>query len=66
MNTRPTPPHPEDYRPYNTMPEFRAGYAAYARGNYTSPHNPDSVAAQAWDRGLDYAMRLSRFNRIGE
>jgi len=62
---RPTPPHPEDYRPYNVMPEFMTGYRAYCHGNYRCPHNLNSVATQAWDRGLDYAMRLSRWNERG-
>ena len=63
---RPTPPHPEDYRPYNTLPEFMEGYHAYRHDDYRTPYDADSVAAQAWDRGLDYGMRLARFNRIEE
>jgi hypothetical protein len=53
-------PHPEDYRPYNTFPEFMEGYAAYAKGVWQCPY--ENVPAQAWDRGLEYAMRLNRWN----
>lgn len=56
------PPHPEDYRPYNTYPEFMEGYHAYCRGElFPSPYSNTTIAAQAWDRGADYAMRLNRY-----
>jgi hypothetical protein len=60
--TRPTPPHPEDYRPYNQMKAFTEGYAAYCKGDWRNPYGNDSADAQAWDRGFDYAMRLNRWN----
>lgn len=59
-------PTPEDYAPYNTFPAFTKGYNAYLKCNPVCPFDPDSVDAQAWDRGAEYAMRLARFNRIGE
>jgi hypothetical protein len=63
MTIRPEP-SPEDYRPYNTFPEFAVGYAAYAKGDYVGPYDPDSTAAQAFDRGRELAARLSRW--VGE
>jgi hypothetical protein len=59
------PPHPEDYRPYNTLPAFMEGYHAYSKGNWMRGGAGDSVEQQAWDRGLDYAMRLNRWNKSG-
>lgn len=60
-------PHPEDYRPYNVMPEFMKGYAAYSKGlnGFLSPYSLDSDQSKAWDRGRDYAYRLARWNRLG-
>jgi hypothetical protein len=60
-----TAPRPEDYHPYDTFPEFREGYTAYGRNEWQCPHNSNSAAAQAWDRGLEYAMRLACWNRRG-
>lgn len=48
----------EDYAPYHTMPEFEAGMEAYAKGNYRCPYQ--GIGEQAWDRGLEYAMRKAR------
>lgn len=59
-------PHPEDYRPYNTLKAFMEGYAAYCKGDWRSPYDANSVDAQAWDRGMEYGMRLNRWNRLGE
>jgi hypothetical protein len=52
-------PKPEDYAPYHTFPEFWEGvegYASFAR----CPYSEDSVAAQAWDRGQEYMMRMTK------
>ena len=49
---------PADYAPYHTFPEFHTAAAQYPR--VYNPHPPDSVAAQAYDRGLEYAMRQER------
>jgi hypothetical protein len=46
------------YRPYDSMPEFEEGFAAHATLQYRNPY-PSSVAAQAWDRGLDAAARYA-------
>jgi hypothetical protein len=58
-NKRPTP---EDYRPYHQLPAFSEGITAYKEGRYNNPYTGpfDGVAAQAWDRGAEYAMRLRR------
>jgi hypothetical protein len=44
------------------MPAFNDGIVAYIRGDYVStPHGNDSASAQAYDRGMDYAMRVQRW-----
>jgi hypothetical protein len=48
-----------DYAPYHKSSEFNRGIADYAAGRFTNPYV--GVAAQAWDRGLEYAMRVARF-----
>jgi hypothetical protein len=50
----------KEYAPYDAMPEFRVGFESHARGLYGNPYNADSVAAQAWDRGLEAASRYAR------
>lgn len=45
---------PEDYAPYHTFPEFHHGYFDYLDGVLSELHG---VAAQAYDRGREYAMR---------
>jgi hypothetical protein len=47
------------YRPYNSMREFNDGFNAYRQGT-RNPHDPNSVAAQAFDRGLEAGMRWAR------
>jgi hypothetical protein len=54
-----TKPHPTDYAPYHTMSAFNEGITAYTEGRYNNPFT--GVAAQAWDRGLEYAMRVVRW-----
>jgi hypothetical protein len=48
------------YRPYDTMPEFKEGFDAYqAKGAHRrDPY--DGVKAQAWDRGANTAMLYAR------
>lgn len=46
------------YTPYDTMPAFDEGVKAYQGGNYKNPHS--GMAAQAWDRGAEFAMRADR------
>ncbi len=47
-----------EYAPYDRMPEFQEGFDAYERQQYDCPY--DDVKAQAWDRGLEAAMRCAR------
>jgi hypothetical protein len=54
-------PQADEYAPYHTLKAFQEGYDAYLKANWSSPHDPDSVDAQAWDRGHEYAMRLARY-----
>ena len=57
-----TMPLASDYRPYHDLAAFTEGTAAYAKGDLINPYVPSSAAAQAYDRGLDYAMRLRQWN----
>jgi hypothetical protein len=54
----PKMPQRSDYAPYDTLPEFDEGVNAYSAQNYNNPHGASSVAAQAWDRGLEFGMKL--------
>jgi hypothetical protein len=49
-----------EYAPYDKQDGFRQGFDAYRVGNYSNPYIADSVSAQAWDRGLECAMRFER------
>jgi hypothetical protein len=61
-----------EYRPYDQLPEFDQGFAAYAAGNFANPYDRNlryympepeqskDVAAQAWDRGQECAFRWKR------
>jgi hypothetical protein len=49
------------YAPYTKHPAFTQGVAAYAAGAYASPYAGNSVEAQAWDRGLEFAMKLNQW-----
>jgi hypothetical protein len=55
-----------EYRPYDQLPAFNEGLAAYTSHTYRNPY--DGVSAQAWDRGLECAMRWTRWlcTRTGE
>jgi hypothetical protein len=56
-------PHPTDYAPYHQLPAFDDGISDYMANNYSNPYDNDpkqGVQAQAWDRGLEYAMRVVR------
>jgi hypothetical protein len=54
-------PFPDDYAPYHRYPSFDDGARAYERQNFTNPYIGDSFNAQAWERGLEYAMRLEQW-----
>jgi peptide methionine sulfoxide reductase MsrA len=54
-----------DYAPHDRHPAFDEGLAAYnelLREGFTrtiaNPHQPNSLAAQAWDRGYEYGSHL--------
>jgi hypothetical protein len=49
------------YALYHTMPEFFQGFGAYHSPMRRNPHDPNSVAAQAWGDGLEAAKRYSAF-----
>jgi hypothetical protein len=51
-------PKPEDYAPYHTMPAFQRGIV-----EQRNPFDPNSVEAQAWDRGAEYRMRMERLGQ---
>jgi hypothetical protein len=57
----------QDYRPYDTLPAFHQGFAAY--GQQYQIRNPyadqpdNTVDAKAWDGGLECAARWARENR---
>lgn len=53
--TEAKPPH--RYAPYHLYPEFYEGLLAYKRGEALKcPYDPNSISAQAWDRGAQWAM----------
>jgi hypothetical protein len=58
-------PEPDDYAPYHLMFAFNEGAADYKTNWIENPYTADSVEAQAWGRGLEYAMRLARWVRRG-
>ena len=51
-----------EYQPYDRLPAFDHGFAAYTLGfgNSKNPYDDDSVDAQAWDRGLECGSRWTR------
>ena len=55
-------PMPTDYAPYHTFPAFDRGIDDYMSGRFENPYcDPrQGLAAQAWDRGSEYAMRVVR------
>jgi hypothetical protein len=55
---------PSDYQPYDQFPEFNQGIDDYMSGRFENPYSDprQGVAAQAWDRGSEYAMRVVRYN----
>ena len=61
----------ERYAPYHTYHEFKWGFEDYeARRSRHHPLakvvNPDSVGGQAYDRGLECAMRRAELRRMAE
>lgn len=48
-----------EYAPYDKMPEFDEGFAAYERGEYFG-RAMGGVQQQAFDRGAECSMRWNR------
>ncbi len=51
-----------DYDPYHLMPQFWEGFSAYRKRFFGCPYMGDANG-QAWDRGLEAAMRIARRER---
>lgn len=54
------------YAPYDTIEAFGEGFVAYQWGRHESPYDgrkdaKGQLAAQAWDRGSEAAMRFKRW-----
>ena len=47
-----------EYAPYDQMPAFDQGMRDWHTGTHGREHS--DVAAQAYDRGMEYAMRVAR------
>lgn len=54
-------PLASDYAPYPKFPAFTQGVMAYACNSYTCPYSANSVEGQAWDRGLEYGMKINQW-----
>lgn len=50
----------QHYRPFDTHEEFGRGFTAYQEGSFFNPHQADSVAARAWDLGVEAAKQYKR------
>jgi hypothetical protein len=48
----------QEYIPYHTLKAFQIGSQDYMDGNYNNPYG-DGYEAQAWDRGMEAAMRFT-------
>lgn len=48
-----------DFAPYHTMPDFQTGFADYQAGKAWAEYR-NGVAAQAYQRGTLFAMKLAR------
>jgi hypothetical protein len=58
----------QEYQPYDSLPAFHQGFAAYSVGQYQHKNPYDdrrekSVDAKAWDRGLECAQRWAKESR---
>lgn len=49
-----------EYAPYDKMGAFDHGVRDYLAGTLNEPYGQDSVYAQAYDRGAEFAMRCAR------
>ena len=48
-----------EYEPYNAMRAFEVGYDGYMAGNWMEAEY-EGVDGQAYDRGMEAAMRVKR------
>ena len=56
----------QEYRPYDTLPAFHQGFAAYGPYQIRNPYEgqpQNSVNAKAWDSELECAERWAREQR---
>lgn len=53
------------YRPYCDHVEFKEGFVDYQLQTRHYDYPTDSVAAQAYDRGLECAMKWERMQETG-
>jgi hypothetical protein len=53
-------PIKRQYQPFDTHEQFARAFAAYQTGDFRNPHEADSVSAQAWDLGVEAAIRYAR------
>jgi hypothetical protein len=54
----------QSYAPYNGYPEFREAMAAYACHSFNNnPYPAESIAGEAWVRGVEAAMRIGLGSR---
>ena len=60
LNKELNPDFTSEYAPYHVMPAFQQGMADYAASRRAEL---SGVAGQAYDRGLECAMRTARANR---
>ena len=51
-----------EYAPYDKMPEFSFGMWAYRATKYEMPKGFTGVQQQAFDRGMEIAMRITKAN----
>lgn len=54
----------QHYRPYDTHEAFDHGFSAYLTGDSCNPHDPETISAQAWDLGVEAAIRYKRATMV--
>lgn len=59
MNTKTFNEIANEYRPYNTFPAFQRGSEDYMDSKFDCPFT-NGLEVQAWDRGMEAAMRFTR------
>jgi len=51
------------YAPYESMRAFAIGMMHYGHHNWQCPYDIDSADGQAFDRGMEFAMKVERLGR---